>query len=47
MSFNTFKLAVAKQFSKMAQGPLFVTDVSGEALSASSIEDLQAMLASL
>ncbi len=32
MSFNTFKLAVAKQFSKMAQGPLFVTDVSGDEL---------------
>lgn len=32
MQFSSFKQAVAKQFSKMAQGPLFVTDVSGDEL---------------
>lgn len=32
MQFSSFKLAVAKQFSKMAQSPLFVTDVSGDEL---------------
>jgi len=32
MQFSSFKQAVAKQFSKMAQSPLFVTDVSGDEL---------------